>query len=110
MKKILLAVIASAAVSVAFAAPIASSVTSQTAPQFDNTKMKCGEHTVKDDEDFLNSITREVAETLHKQRKQSKGRLLIDEIQECAKSAIRRILKHEINKSPIIIVNIGEID
>ncbi|HRG62806.1 MAG: hypothetical protein E6Q32_04220 [Neisseriales bacterium] len=48
MKKILLAVIASAAVSVAFAAPIASSVTSQTAPQFDNTKMKCGEHTVKD--------------------------------------------------------------
>ena len=64
----------------------------------------------KDDEDFLNSITREVAETLHKQRKQSKGRLLIDEIQECAKSAIRRILKNEINKSPIIIVNIGEID
>jgi ribonuclease J len=64
----------------------------------------------KEDEDFLNSITREVAETLHKQRKQSKGRLLIDEIQECAKSAIRRILKHEINKSPIIIVNIGEID
>lgn len=64
----------------------------------------------KEDEDFLNSITQEVAETLHKQRKQSKGRLLIDEIQECTKSAIRRILKHEINKSPMIIVNIGEID
>jgi hypothetical protein len=52
MKKILLAIIASTAVSVAFAAPVASSVSSQSAPQstppFDNTKMKCGEHTVKD--------------------------------------------------------------
>ncbi|RTL13351.1 MAG: DUF4148 domain-containing protein [Neisseriaceae bacterium] len=49
MKKILFALIASTAVSVAFAAPIASSVASQqAAPQFDNTKMKCGEHTVKD--------------------------------------------------------------
>ncbi len=64
----------------------------------------------KEDEDFLNSITQEVEEALHKQRKQSKGRLLIDQIQECAKSSIRRILKHEINKSPIIIVNIGEVD
>jgi ribonuclease J len=64
----------------------------------------------KDDEDFLNSITQEVEQALHTQRKNSKGRLLIDQIQECAKSSIRRILKHEINKSPIIIVNIGEID
>jgi hypothetical protein len=57
MKKILLALIASATVSFAFAAPIASSgvaaqsatqTATQTAPQFDNTKMKCGEHTVKD--------------------------------------------------------------
>ncbi len=48
MKKILLALIASAAVSVAFAAPVASSTTSQSEPQFDNTKMKCGEHTIKD--------------------------------------------------------------
>jgi ribonuclease J len=64
----------------------------------------------KEDEDFLNSITQEVEEALHKQRKQSKGRLLIDQIRECAKSSIRRILKHEINKSPMIIVNIGEVD
>ena len=53
MKKILLALIASTTVSFAFAAPIASSgvatqSAAQTAPQFDNTKMKCGEHTVKD--------------------------------------------------------------
>ena len=64
----------------------------------------------KDDEDFLNSITQEVEQALHTQRKNSKGRLLIDQIQECAKSSIRRILKHEINKSPMIIVNIGEVD
>ena len=64
----------------------------------------------KEDEEFLNSITQEVVDALHNQRKQSKGRLLIDQIQDCARAAIRRILKHEINKSPLIIVNIGEVD
>ena len=48
MKKLLIAIIASSAVSLAFAAPVESQATAQTAPKFDNTKMKCGETTLKD--------------------------------------------------------------
>ena len=52
MKKILIAIIASSAVSLAFAAPVESQATAQTAaqtaaPTFDNTKIKCGETTLK---------------------------------------------------------------
>lgn len=49
MKKILLALIASTSISLAFAAPVAASqAATQTAPAFDNTKIKCGETTLKD--------------------------------------------------------------
>lgn len=50
MKKILLALIASTSISLAFAAPVAASqtATQATSPAFDNTKIKCGETTLKD--------------------------------------------------------------
>ncbi len=48
MKKILIAIIAASAASLAFAAPVASQAATQTAPKFDNTQMKCGETTLKD--------------------------------------------------------------
>ena len=64
----------------------------------------------KEDEEFLDFIKQEVIKALAKQKKQSKGRLLIDQIQEFTRLTIKRILKHEVNKSPIIIVNIAEVD
>lgn len=63
----------------------------------------------KEDEDLLDSIRQEVIEKLDEQRKKSKGLFLLDQIEECVRLTIRRILKTEINKSPFIIVNIGEV-
>lgn len=57
MKKILLALIASTSVSLAFAAPVAASqAANQTAPKFDNTQIKCGEKTLKNG-DSTDSLT-----------------------------------------------------
>lgn len=64
----------------------------------------------KEDEELHDAIVQEVIEAVHNQRKQSKGMLGLDQIAECAKSTIRKILKNEINKSPIIIVNMGEVN
>lgn len=63
----------------------------------------------KEDEAFIDSIKQEIIDALELKRKQSKNILLIDQIDECVKGAIRRILKNEINKSPAIIVNVGEV-
>lgn len=49
MKKIILALIALTSISLVFAAPVASqAVATHGAPKFDNTKIKCGETTLKD--------------------------------------------------------------
>ncbi len=64
----------------------------------------------KQDEEFVYSIVQEVIEAIELRRKQSKAPLLVDEISDCVKKTIRGILKHEINKSPLILVNIGEVD
>lgn len=63
----------------------------------------------KEDEEFIDSIKQEIIDALELKRKQSKNILLIDQVDECVKGAIRRILKSEINKSPAIIVNVGEV-
>ena len=44
------------------------------------------------------------------QRKQSKGNLTLENIDSCVRRALRRGIKQEINKTPIIIVNIEELD
>lgn len=64
----------------------------------------------KEDEDLLDSIKQEVIEKLDEQRKKSKGLFLLDQIEECVRLTIKRIIKTEINKSPFIIVNIGEVN
>lgn len=63
----------------------------------------------KEDEDFLDSIRQEVIEAMDQLRKKSKGTLFIDQIEECVRGTIKRIIKTEINKTPFIIVNIGEV-
>jgi ribonuclease J len=50
-------------------------------------------------------IKDDITETIEIQRK-SKGSILNEQIENAVRSAIRKTLKHEINKSPIIIVNV----
>jgi ribonuclease J len=60
-----------------------------------------------EDAQLINVIKNDIAEMLEIQKKSVKGNMLINEqIEKAVRSAIRKILKHEINKSPIIIVNI----
>ena len=58
MRKLLITIIASTAVSFAFAAPVASQAVTKAAPAFDNTKIKCGDKVLKngDSTDALTGI------------------------------------------------------
>lgn len=58
-----------------------------------------------DDAQLINMIKDDITETIEIQRK-SKGSILNEQIENAVRSAIRKTLKHEINKSPIIIVNV----
>jgi ribonuclease J len=58
-----------------------------------------------DNEQLINMIKDDITETIEIQRK-SKGSILNEQIENAVRSAIRKTLKHEINKSPIIIVNV----
>ncbi|WP_375358598.1 ribonuclease J [Candidatus Tisiphia endosymbiont of Neophilaenus lineatus] len=58
-----------------------------------------------DDAQLINMIKDDIVETIEIQRK-SKGSILNEQIENAVRSAIRKTLKHEINKSPIIIVNV----
>lgn len=58
-----------------------------------------------DDAQLVNMIKDDIVETIEIQRK-SKGSILNEQIENAVRSAIRKTLKHEINKSPIIIVNV----
>lgn len=58
-----------------------------------------------DDAQLINMIKDDITETIEIQRK-SKGSILNEQIENAIRSAIRKTLKHEINKSPIIIVNV----
>ena len=42
-------------------------------------------------------------------RKKEQGRILLDQIKACASSVIKRSLRHEINKAPLVIVNVEEV-
>jgi ribonuclease J len=63
-----------------------------------------------EDGDVILAIKKEVTIALQDQRKSSKGVLINDQIEVCVRRALRRIIKSETNKTPVIIVNIGEID
>jgi ribonuclease J len=63
----------------------------------------------EEDAQLINIIKDDINEVIEIQRKSSKGNLLNDQIENTVRSAIRRILKQEINKSPIIIVNVEKI-
>jgi ribonuclease J len=62
-----------------------------------------------DDSELIDSIKKEIVTSLLELRKKEKGVILRDRIENCAKTTLRKIFKTEINKSPIIIVNIEEI-
>jgi len=59
-----------------------------------------------DDAQLINIIRNDITEVVMLQKKSSKGGVVIEQIENKVKSTIRKLLKHEINKSPIIIVNI----
>jgi ribonuclease J len=63
-----------------------------------------------EDGELILSIKREIADVLTEQRKSSKGSMSNDQIEACVRKTLRRAIKNEVNKTPIIIVNIEEID
>ncbi len=63
-----------------------------------------------EDSDFISQIKQEIIDAVADQRKQSKSGLTIDQIESCVAKTLRRMIKHEINKSPNIIVNLEEIE
>ncbi len=63
-----------------------------------------------EDSELISSIKREIADVLNDQRKAAKGSLANDQIESCVRKTLRRSIKNEVNKLPIIIVNIEELD
>ncbi len=63
-----------------------------------------------EDIDVIDELKDAVALALSDQRRQSKGNLTLENIDSCVRRALRRGIKQEINKTPIIIVNIEELD
>ena len=63
-----------------------------------------------DDAQLIDIIKSEVAESLSAQRANSKGSITNEQLENVVRSALRRSLKQEINKSPIIIVNIQRLN
>jgi ribonuclease J len=62
-----------------------------------------------EDSQLINIMKDDIAETIEIQRKSTKGNLLGEKIENAVRSAIRKTLKYEINKTPIIIVNIENV-
>jgi ribonuclease J len=63
-----------------------------------------------EDRDVIDELKKLVSDALRDQRKKSKTNLSLDHIDSCTRRALRRGIKQEINKTPIIIVNVEEID
>jgi ribonuclease J len=59
-----------------------------------------------DDAQLISIIKTEIMDSLTAQRASTKGNIANDQLETAMRSSLRRILKTEINKSPIIIVNI----
>ena len=63
----------------------------------------------KEDIALLKSIKQDVMDNLTELHKKSRGLVLQDQIEANVRSSVRRAIKQEINKSPIIIVNSAEV-
>lgn len=63
----------------------------------------------KEDMQLINVIKNDIIELIDIQNKQVKKALSNEQIEEAVRSAIRKTLKQEINKSPVIIVNIEKV-
>jgi len=59
-----------------------------------------------DDAELINLIKDDISEAIHIQKINSKAKLSNDQLEKLIRSTIRKCLKTEINKSPMIIVNI----
>lgn len=63
----------------------------------------------KEDIKLINLIKNDIVKLIEIQNKQVKRILSTEQIEEAIKSTIRKTLKHEVNKSPVIKVNIEKI-
>lgn len=63
-----------------------------------------------EDGEVISTIKQEIVNSLKDQRKQTKGVLINEQIESCVRRVLRRIIKTETNKTPIIMVNIEEIE
>jgi ribonuclease J len=63
-----------------------------------------------EDLEFVGSMETSIALAIDEQRKYDKGNLTADSIDACVKKTLRRLVKQEIGKTPVIIVNIKEVE
>jgi len=63
-----------------------------------------------EDGEIIDHLKKDIVAALQDQRKQSKGVLINDQIDSCIRKVLRRGIKQETNKSPVIIINIEEVD
>ena len=63
-----------------------------------------------EDIDVIDELKGSVALALSDQRKKIKSNLTLENVDSCIRRALRRGIKQEVNKTPIIIVNIEELD
>lgn len=61
-----------------------------------------------EDRDLIEDFKRQIHKTLEEQYKRTKNRLTLENIEFVAKRTLKRAIKQEINKNPIIIVNLEE--
>lgn len=62
-----------------------------------------------EDGEIISTLKQDIVDALYNQRKQSKGMLINDQIDACIRRVLRRGIKQETGKSPMIIVNIEEV-
>lgn len=63
-----------------------------------------------EDRDIIENLKDEITNTLQDQYKKSKRRVDEQQVETAIRRLLRRYAKHEINKSPMIIVNIEELE
>ena len=63
-----------------------------------------------EDDELIVAMKQEIQDALKEQRKSAKHSLGSDQIELCIKKTLRRTIKQEINKSPLIIVKIEEVN
>lgn len=62
-----------------------------------------------EDGEIIEEIKKDLTAALQDQRKSLKGQLSADKIEGCVRKILRKSIKNEVNKTPIIIVNLEEL-